>query len=187
MVAFDFALAKRRLAALSAAALGDASSGERILQFWHMMTEGTSAQQLRAWQRVRDAGLLPRSAATFLLDVAAETIAERRARALPEYRALDKRARTIKRDAGFGDDRGSDDWEEWSENRAPREYHECWEAMERLEIRQRAVVLRKFGERELADMLDRRPAEYWRLRERGRAFFLPSVHRRAYGRSARRE
>jgi len=186
-VPFDFDVARARLAAFFAAALEDVSPDERVGDFWDLLNDGTGEQRIRAWQRVRDAGLLPRSAATFLLDLAAESVSEPRARALPEYCALDERRQAIEREAGFGDDSDSDALADWSEGGSPPEYDKCWTGMERLEVQQQAEVLREFGERELADLLEQRPGEFRCLRARGRAFFLPPLPPSAYDRDALRE
>jgi hypothetical protein len=184
---FDFDIARARLAAFFARALEDKSPDDRVGDFWDLFNDGTGEQRMRAWRRIRDAGLLPASAAAFMLDLAAESISEPRAYALPEYQALDARRLALEREAGFTDGCDADALADWVEDGSPPEYHECWNSMERLEVWERVAALREFGERELADLLEHRPRDFSRLRARGRAFFLPPLPPSAYDRRARLE
>ena len=71
---FDFEIARRRLADYLAAR--QAGRAESLRMFPELMLGGSLGDRVAAWQQVRDAGLLPPSAATFLIMSCVEDEAE---------------------------------------------------------------------------------------------------------------
>lgn len=133
----------------------------KLDQFWRLVDDGTQEQQIRTWQRVRDAGHLPPPAAAVLISYHVDGMAESRCEEMPEMVALYS---CVENDLGPP---GLDpaDPQHWREK--SRRIHE----MDRGEMLVAAGIYREFGEIELAAMATDRPDDFYALIAAGRAYF----------------
>ena len=176
---FNFEIAKGRLVDYFAGALRDDPFHEHCFEFHSLVFPGSHEDQVRAWQQVREAGLLPASAVAFLIALNVESEGEMRAARVPRVVALTQRIERFQRAAGFGPD--DDAVGHWIDHEAPPEYTRCWQEIERIERRCTASVYREYGEKELADLHEHRPDDYEAFREVGRRFFVPPLPPGAFG------
>lgn len=161
---FDFDLARARLGEFFAAAREDGSPRARLEQFWRLVDDGTPEQQIRTWRRVRDAGLLPPSAAAVLIAYHVHAMAESRCEELPEMVAL---YACVENDLDPpGDDPA--DPRRWMDARSRR-----IDEMNRAEMRMAAAIYREFGEDKIATLATERPDDFHKLMAAGRAYFYP--------------
>jgi len=162
---FDFDLARQRLDEYFALMQTTAVPSAKLEQFWRLVDTGTQEEQIRTWQRVRDAGLLPPSAALVLIAYHVHGMAEARCEELPEMVAL---YASIENDlvppgADPTDLRPNATY--WAEKR--RRHDE----MDRAEMRMAAEIYREFGEDQIAAMVTERPRDFHALVAAGKAHF----------------
>jgi hypothetical protein len=162
---FDLDLARQRLDEYFALMATDASARAKLDQFWRLVDDGTREEQIRTWQRVRDAGLLPASAAAVLISYHVHGMAEDRCEEMPEMVAIYSCVENDLEPPGL--DRNDPQW--------PSAY---WEEksrriddMNRGEMLVAAGIYREFGEVELAAMVEERPDDFYALITEGRAYF----------------
>lgn len=162
---FDLGLARQRLDEYFALLQTNASSRARLDQFWRLFDDGTPDEQIRTWQRARDAGLLPPSAALVLIAYHVHGMAETRCEEMPEMVAVYS---CVENDLGPpGLDPDDPRWPSayWAES--SRRIDE----MKRGEMLVAAEIYREFGEAGIAAMVTDRPDDFYALITEGRAYF----------------
>lgn len=162
---FGFSLALQLLDAYFALMRTSASPRAKLDQFWRLVDDGTPEEQIRTWQRVRDAGLLPPSAAAVLISYHVHGMAESRCEEMPEMVAIYS---CVENDLGPpGLDPDDSQWPTayWEEK--SRRIDE----MNRGEMLVAAEIYREFGEAEIATMVTERPDDFHAWIAAGRAYF----------------